>query len=336
MECQIFSKTQYIINETIIQNNLQNTISQSIQMNNLILSLSISLLIFQCYSQNNPPLQFSTACNDPNCLLCKTDLVTCYSCGEGYVALQYACHSTNAAAVANTVTSGVRNVSQDIQDSLNSITTCEDPNCRLCYTDGETCFACGEGFFAFNYKCTPSSLDGVVNVFNNAAAGVQNSIDSITTCNDPNCRLCKTDGVSCLSCGDNYVAIQYDCVPTNLTGAVGIFNSWIKVDTNINDNITNVTESVSNATENATNTTESAVNRTQNANNTTQTNCPILCQECSDNATCTRCNIGYFIDQNQLCQECELNCDSCTDAKTCLVCVEGFTLQQIQTVSSCV
>jgi hypothetical protein len=165
-------------------------------------------------------LNLTTICQDPNCLLCDTDNVTCHYCEDDYLSINHTCVPIDLAGVLNTLNSGASNVSNLLLVALNLSSTCQDPNCRLCDTDNVTCHSCGQGFVSINNSCIAITIQGVVNTINssisNVTSNVLGAVDVTQTCQDPNCQLCLTDGISCLECGDGFAVFNYSCIQASL------------------------------------------------------------------------------------------------------------------------
>ncbi|KAL4472643.1 hypothetical protein ABPG74_018592 [Tetrahymena malaccensis] len=52
------------------------------------------------------------------------------------------------------------------------------------------------------------------------------------------------------------------------------------------------------------------------------------CQKCNQGSTCSQCNPGYYLNSNGQCQPCITGCLDCNQQNTCNICNDGYYLDQ--------
>lgn len=145
-------------------------------------------------------------CATANCRVCRNDTSACVSCYDPYLY-----DPTNSSCILNSVDG----YGATPGSNYTLLGQCEKPNCKLCRNDTSTCVSCNSPYlyYSVNDSCVYNNQDGY-------GATPESNFTLMGQCKTSNCRLCRNDTRSCVSCYSPYLyyAINDSCILNNVDG----------------------------------------------------------------------------------------------------------------------
>jgi hypothetical protein len=145
------------------------------------------------------------SCQETNCLLCKSDYVTCTGCdtASGWYLDGTICKHATLGTIFSPGTG------PNLVSGL--VVPCFDSHCNTCSANNLICTACqvGAQWFLDGNTCVHATL--VPQIPNQKGPNVVTGL--ITTCSVSNCKDCKTNYNTCTECISGYERISNNCVP---------------------------------------------------------------------------------------------------------------------------
>lgn len=288
-----------------------------------------------------------TQCIVNNCKTCNPTS-TCTSCLSGYNLVSNTCQKCSLANCLVCDDSGQNCLTCNTTYSLfaGQCTQCNVDNCAFCNEGNpENCVYCDEGYYLTdNGLCLLGDVDnclvpwGQTSCFSCSNGFTLSQNISCFECGVRNCQSCLSNNM-CEKCIDQYTLQNNYCsnCGTNCQTCVDINTCSVCLPGYYLNSNKQCTKCTVNNCYNCSSDSTSCSQCISGYFLNTQKTCSICnqqyCSQCSNATTCTKCQDGYYLNNN-VCAKCtQNNCTLCSSATVCTQCASNYTANSNQ--SSC-